>query len=695
MSGKLNIMTDVVKEKASSQEIIALTPPLEGSDDDEEGDMKIKVCKSRRELPSGAVATLKAWLLSPEHFTHPYPTPQDQEYLMHKTGIDKKQLKNWFTNARRRIWKPMLKKQLEQGKIPHTGPRSTSMMLAATSAPGLISTTPSVPDYHHLPIPKLNTDKNNPGIQLIHQHYPQSSQHPHNSNHNNSFATSLGAADIFAPQQSSPQTVIPGVQISGQNNNFFTLYQQPPYNQHHEISETSNKRISTTAMKTLSGLSGAHPHGSVCNINKTDSHTILMELFARDQDLIRKNTEESSKRTVSTAFDQMPVTGHVSELVQHKKINNSSSYATQHQYHQVTSQHSPIDSKMTSGASFNKLNSFLNLNSFPHFSSANSLNNLAVNGVKNITSMSSADLVSIGSLNKNGNLAQVKSLESMGRTDSYAFLEFFFDNPTNSVTNESQRGQKRERDDDDNVGLSLDSDDASPCLNSCQLSTEGISNKSSNLSTFTPIPTYPEDTEGLKRAYDDALAARGLISVSRSSENLTDLVLPSKMQRTLSQEILKNINSGGSTNFTGYNFSTNAPHLNTTIPIAEMLTPDVWNYFHINNQYPDVPPSISKNNNSSTTNHNFVSAFVEVPGTTKCSLCSCINVDTQLRPCGHMFHGRCLKPSLTKGEEMGPPQCPIDHITMQSAVLAIPTDESLSKSSPLANDFSKHRSRIV
>jgi len=77
--------------------------------------------KSRRELPTGAVATLKAWLLSPEHFTHPYPTPQDQAILMEKTGIDKKQLKNWFTNARRRIWKPMLKKQIEQGKLTAAG----------------------------------------------------------------------------------------------------------------------------------------------------------------------------------------------------------------------------------------------------------------------------------------------------------------------------------------------------------------------------------------------------------------------------------------------------------------------------------------------------------------------------------------------------------------------------------------------
>ena len=88
--------------------------------------------KSRRELPTGAVATLKAWLLSPEHFTHPYPTPQDQAILMEKTGIDKKQLKNWFTNARRRIWKPMLKKQIEQGKLSATG-----APLGGMQAPGI------------------------------------------------------------------------------------------------------------------------------------------------------------------------------------------------------------------------------------------------------------------------------------------------------------------------------------------------------------------------------------------------------------------------------------------------------------------------------------------------------------------------------------------------------------------------------
>jgi hypothetical protein len=107
--------------------------------------------KSRRELPSGAVATLKAWLLSPEHFTHPYPTPQDQVMLMQKTGIDKKQLKNWFTNARRRIWKPMLKKQLEQGKLATTAAGGVVM---SGTVPGLMvsgmpGSAPPIPGVDH------------------------------------------------------------------------------------------------------------------------------------------------------------------------------------------------------------------------------------------------------------------------------------------------------------------------------------------------------------------------------------------------------------------------------------------------------------------------------------------------------------------------------------------------------------------
>ncbi len=114
--------------------------------------------KSRRELPAGAVATLKAWLLSPEHFTHPYPTPQDQAMLMQKTGIDKKQLKNWFTNARRRIWKPMLKKQIEQGKISATAPGTGQLVI-----PGVQGVAGSSMDNPH-------------SVQAMRVHYQQALQ---------------------------------------------------------------------------------------------------------------------------------------------------------------------------------------------------------------------------------------------------------------------------------------------------------------------------------------------------------------------------------------------------------------------------------------------------------------------------------------------------------------------------------------
>ena len=130
-------------------------PSIDHSDDDmDDGGGKGGKAKSRRELPAGAVAILKAWLLSPEHFTHPYPTPQDQLILMQKTGIDKKQLKNWFTNARRRIWKPMLKKQLEQGKLQATGaggvvaiPGTMPGMIVPppASLPGVIPSAPVAP----------------------------------------------------------------------------------------------------------------------------------------------------------------------------------------------------------------------------------------------------------------------------------------------------------------------------------------------------------------------------------------------------------------------------------------------------------------------------------------------------------------------------------------------------------------------
>jgi len=278
-------------------------------------------------------------------------------------------------------------------------------------------------------------------------------------------------------------------------------------------------------------------------------------------------------------------------------------------------------------------------------------------------------------------------MESMGRTDSFAFLEVFFDNPLTG-TLQAQRGVKREREEDDNVGLSLDGDDSSSPTASAPSNTGPTTTNINTAPAPAPVPTpapvkaEEKDKDGLKRAYDDALAARGLISVSRSSEKLTDLALPAKMQRTISQDYLKSMNANAGS-FTSFSFAANTPA--PSIPASTNQAPPA--------PLPPPPPAPSSSTFPSS-NQQYTGqttqqgqcqiaplsdpsqsgASVEVPSSAKCALCNCINVDTQLRPCGHMFHGRCLKPSLQNA--VGPPKCPIDGILMQSAVLAVPTDEN-------------------
>ena len=217
----------------------------------------------------------------------------------------------------------------------------------------------------------------------------------------------------------------------------------------------------------------------------------------------------------------------------------------------------------------------------------------------------------------------------------------------------SQRGVKRERDDDDAIGLSLDGDDSTPVAVKKEYSEQS---SESNAPTPAPLPddSKSEDTDGgkLKRAYDDALAARGLIAVRMSCEKLTDLALPAKMQRTLSQEYIRQHQQGQSMG----NFFSSSPLQFQSQPQQGITFPS---------------KSPSGTDSTSIPDPRMAGNSVEVPCTTKCALCQQINVDTQLRPCGHMFHGRCLKPSLSNA--VGPPKCPIDHTPMQSAVLAVPS----------------------
>mmetsp|Transcript_9074 Transcript_9074/g.14763 ORF Transcript_9074/g.14763 Transcript_9074/m.14763 type:complete len:338 (+) Transcript_9074:2385-3398(+) len=52
--------------------------------------------------PQNITDMLTAWLTDPKNVNYPYPNPQDQANLMEKTGLTKRQLQNWFTNARKR-----------------------------------------------------------------------------------------------------------------------------------------------------------------------------------------------------------------------------------------------------------------------------------------------------------------------------------------------------------------------------------------------------------------------------------------------------------------------------------------------------------------------------------------------------------------------------------------------------------------
>ena len=450
---------------------------------------------------------------------------------------------------------------------------------------------------------------------------------------------------------------------------------------------------------------------SMFGMIKTDSHAVLMELFARDQDLVRQAATGKAMQAAAAAAAQRG--SNSSSTAQ--PPTSPARYAKQHSVTfgpdiDNTFGGPTADNSNSNGGTSLQYAPSSSLSSWPHFSSVSSLNNLGngLHGVKSITNLSAADLSSQGNLNKMGNLAQVKSIENMvrlvviiddyldlhnniipyllliflyllqGKFDSFAFLEVFFDDKSGMTGNQSYstllggggnntghqthntRGIKRERDEqDDAIGLSLDGDEAGGTTPRSQYNSNenttsaAIATTTEDSSSSSLCPPIPDEEIGsamnLERAYDDALAARGLLSVRRSSENLRELDIPAKMQRTLSQEYIRQLNQGHSMqDFFSANNSAFAPQLQQQFQQQQQQ---------------------QQHQHASTDQYN--DASVEVPSNTDCMLCVTVNVDTQLRPCGHMFHGRCLKPTLAI--TMGPPTCPICFTPMHSAILAVPT----------------------
>merc|ERR1712238_175229 len=119
------------------------------------------------------------------------------------------------------------------------------------------------------------------------------------------------------------------------------------------------------SLPSLNGATGSTPPpNGTSNLNKTDSHAVLMELFARDQDLVRQATEGAKHRAAAAAAGGGGILGvpngqhqqpdSAGDLAQYGRNGVSSTQGGQH----MTSQH-PMVQKASSlgatGGSINKL----------------------------------------------------------------------------------------------------------------------------------------------------------------------------------------------------------------------------------------------------------------------------------------------------------------------------------------------------
>ncbi|XP_044492704.1 homeotic protein knotted-1-like [Mangifera indica] len=71
------------------------------------GSLKLEFSKKKKKgkLPKEARQTLTQWWNV--HYKWPYPTEGDKIALAESTGLDQKQINNWFINQRKRHWKPV------------------------------------------------------------------------------------------------------------------------------------------------------------------------------------------------------------------------------------------------------------------------------------------------------------------------------------------------------------------------------------------------------------------------------------------------------------------------------------------------------------------------------------------------------------------------------------------------------------
>jgi hypothetical protein len=104
----------------------SLSKPPKPTIDEKSRIIPKKFKKGKTKIPKKALTVLKNWLT--EHFQDPYPSHAEKLRLATEAGISFKQVQNWFTNARGRIWRRTFnpekfvsqieEKLLDKDKIP-------------------------------------------------------------------------------------------------------------------------------------------------------------------------------------------------------------------------------------------------------------------------------------------------------------------------------------------------------------------------------------------------------------------------------------------------------------------------------------------------------------------------------------------------------------------------------------------------
>ncbi|PTU24243.1 hypothetical protein P175DRAFT_0505924 [Aspergillus ochraceoroseus IBT 24754] len=80
--------------------------------------------RRRGNLPKPVTDILRAWFH--EHLDHPYPSEEDKQMFMTRTGLTISQISNWFINARRRQL-PALRNQMRNGGNDHDSQRHSPL----------------------------------------------------------------------------------------------------------------------------------------------------------------------------------------------------------------------------------------------------------------------------------------------------------------------------------------------------------------------------------------------------------------------------------------------------------------------------------------------------------------------------------------------------------------------------------------